>query len=64
MVSERHKYLVREAINKALQVYGYYTIKINFSLKPSSGKTRPTLVADVNAGRQTLIRRCRCSFAW
>lgn len=53
--SEHHQYIVSEAIKKALRVYGYYNIQINFSLKPQKGTQRPLLIADVNAGKPVLI---------
>ncbi len=54
--SERYQQLVREAISKALRVYGYYNIQIDFSLQPAkSGGKRPLLVANVNAGKPVRI---------
>ncbi|PJG83246.1 autotransporter assembly complex protein TamA [Caviibacterium pharyngocola] len=53
--SERYRQLVKEAIEKALRVYGYYSVVTEFSLQPASGNNKPVLIANVNAGKQTLI---------
>lgn len=53
--SERYQHIVSEAIKKALRVYGYYNIQINFTLKPQKGNQRSVLIADVNAGKPVLI---------
>ncbi|PXZ41378.1 autotransporter assembly complex protein TamA [Avibacterium paragallinarum] len=53
--SDRYQYLVSEAIKKALRVYGYYNIKIDFSLQPAKDGKRPVLIADVNAGKPVLL---------
>ncbi|QLB12189.1 autotransporter secretion outer membrane protein TamA [Bisgaardia hudsonensis] len=53
--SERYQQLVKNAIEKSLRVYGYYSVAINFSLQPATAKNKPILVATVNAGKQTLI---------
>ncbi|MFZ7142030.1 autotransporter assembly complex protein TamA [Avibacterium avium] len=53
--SDRYQYIVSEAIKKALRVYGYYNIKIDFRLQPAKGGKRPVLIADVNAGKPVLL---------
>ncbi|MDU8923468.1 autotransporter assembly complex family protein [Pasteurellaceae bacterium LIM206] len=52
--SERYQSLVRENIDKALRVYGYYDSQVSFESRPArSGK--PTLIAHVDIGEPTLI---------
>nr|WP_243728775.1 autotransporter assembly complex family protein [Mesocricetibacter intestinalis] len=52
--SERYQRLVGEAIDKALRVYGYYNIRVNFNLQPG-GKGKGLLIADVAAGQPVRI---------
>ncbi|MDG2961192.1 autotransporter assembly complex protein TamA [Bisgaard Taxon 10/6] len=52
--SERHQYLLRENIAKALRVFGYYNSKIYFDLQPRAGK-KDLLVASVDVGEQVRI---------
>lgn len=53
--SERCQYLVKNAIEKSLRVYGYYSTVVNFTLKPATSQGKALLIANVNAGKQTLI---------
>lgn len=52
--SERHQYLLRENIAKALRVFGYYNSKIYFDLQPRAGK-KDLLVASVDVGEPVRI---------
>lgn len=52
--SERHQYLLRESIAKALRVFGYYNSKIYFDLQPRAGK-KDLLVASVDVGEPVRI---------
>ncbi|ABR73741.1 outer membrane protein assembly factor [Actinobacillus succinogenes] len=52
--SERHQYLLRENISKALRVFGYYNSQVYFDLQPRSGK-KDLLIASVNVGEPVRI---------
>ena len=52
--SERHQYLLRENIAKALRVFGYYNSKIYFDLQPRAGK-KDLLIASVDVGEPVRI---------
>lgn len=52
--SERHQYLLRENIAKALRVFGYYNSKIYFDLQSRAGK-KDLLVASVDVGEPVRI---------
>lgn len=52
--SERHQYLLRENISKALRVFGYYNSKIYFDLQPRAGQ-KDLLIASVDVGEPVRI---------
>lgn len=51
--SERNQRLVKENIDKALRVFGYYDSQVTFELQPT--RPKPTLVATVNVGKPVKI---------
>ncbi|HDR0620098.1 TPA: autotransporter assembly complex family protein [Pasteurella multocida] len=53
--SERHKQLVREAIDKALRAYGYYQSEVEFQIESQKPPKKDQLIAHVKIGEPVKI---------
>lgn len=61
--SERNQYLVKQAIEKAVSVFGYYNTKITFKFQTKKNDKNPNiLIANVDLGKPSYIAGINVNF--